>query len=274
MTFTSGTICAVILTLNEDSVLERSLSSVQWCDEVVVLDSGSQDLTHSIALSFGATLIEHVQPDPFLITKQRNYALTCPSIKSEWFLFLDADEEISPALAENIRHAISSSDNSITGFELAPRFLFLGKWLKHTQAYPCWHPRIARRGRQSFQGGVWESFSNDTGIERIHIPYEHYAFAKGLDDWIERHLRYAKWEAKCIREGRGQTGQRSTKLRSLSDLLWPLRPLTGFTNKYILCKGFLDGWYGFLFCCMMGMYDLFVVIYVLQQHRLQQGKSL
>ena len=76
--------------------------------------------------------------------------------------------------------------------------MVLGRWLKYTQGYPNWHPRLLKRGVVHFEGGVWEGFSAARSISRIHQPYEHYAFSKGIDDWLERHRRYADWEAERI----------------------------------------------------------------------------
>lgn len=274
MTTKYSSICAVVLTLNEEAVLARALGSVQWCDEVLVLDSGSSDRTEQITRSFGAKFLQNIQPGEFLITEQRNFALRHPLIQSEWVLFLDADEEISSELALLLRSNVSNCSAETTGFELAPRYLFLGKWLKYTQSYPSWHPRIARKSIQSFKGGVWESFAFEKGIERIKLPYEHYAYSKGLDDWLNRHIRYAKWEAKRILKVKGTSSSRKRTLRYISDNFWTLRPLSGFINKYFLSLGFFDGWQGLLFSLMMSAYDLFVVLYIIEYKRTSKGKSL
>ena len=151
------TIAGVVLTLNEEQDLPRALRSIEWCDELLVVDSGSTDRTSEVADQCGARFLQHLQSPPFLITEQRNWALDKAGLQSDWVLFLDADEEIGPELAETILSSINSS-SELDAYELSPRYWFLGQWLKRTQGYPNWHPRLVKRGSVYFQGGVWKGF--------------------------------------------------------------------------------------------------------------------
>ena len=268
-----------MLCLNEVTNLPRCLASLAWCDELLVVDSGSQDGSQSQAQELGAKVLEHHQQGPFLITEQRNWALEHGGLRSEWVLFLDADETVGDACREAIRQAIQLQ-NPPDGFELTPRYWFLGRWLKHTQGYPNWHPRLLRRERLRFEGGVWESFRADAHIGRIETPYEHYAFSKGIDDWLERHGRYADWEASKITaflSGGGAAAlgtRRWLWLRKLSAQLWPLRPVLRFSQKYVLQRGFLEGWQGLLFALLMASYDLITVVKVIERRRAEKGLPL
>ena len=265
-------IAAVVLCLNEANNLSRALNSLSWCDERLVVDSGSTDTSKSVAVKEGARVIEHRQSGRFLITEQRNWALDQGGLRSEWVLFLDADEEVSSSCRQAIQKALNQQ-NPPDGFELTPRYWFLGRWLKRTQGYPNWHPRLLRRGRIRFEGGVWESFPIGKTIGRINTPYEHYAFSKGIDDWLERHIRYANWEADRIvayqhsgdRQALGT--QRALRLRLLSAKLWPLRPLLRFVQKYFIQGGFIEGWQGLLFALMMACYELITVVKVIEKQR-------
>ena len=272
-------IAGVVLTLNEEKDLPRALQSLSWCDELVVVDSGSTDRTQEVAEKCGAHFVQHIQTPPFLITEQRNWALEHSGIQSEWVLFLDADEMVGEVLAEHVLHLIYSSSD-LDAYELTPRYWFLGKWLKRTQGFPNWHPRLVRRGRAFFDGGVWESFSAGAKIGRIHEPYEHYAFSKGLDDWILRHLRYASWEAKKILIHK-QTRQldsfgtgRSLFLRRLAADFLPIRPLMRFAQKYIFQAGFSEGWQSLLYCLMISFYDLMIIIKIIEGRRQSRGDQL
>lgn len=271
-------IAAVVLTLNEELNLPRALESLKWCDETIVLDSGSIDNTHEIAITSGARLYTHIQTPPFRITDQRNWALAHCQIKSKWVLFLDADEMISPNLASHILQSIQNTTSD--AFLLAPRYWFFGKWLKRVQSYPSWHPRLLRLGTVRFVGGVWESFSPGASISRIALPYEHFAFSKGIDDWIMRHLRYSDWEAKSIIKylDTGKLSSFGTNrkliLRALSSRFYLARPFSRFIYKYFFLRGFLDGWQGLLYCTLVFTYDLITVVKVLQLTRLQHDKPL
>lgn len=270
-------IAGVVLTLNEEKDLSRALKSLNWCDDLVVLDSGSSDHTTSIALAHNARVFVHVPSQPFLITDQRNWGLKNCDIECDWILFLDADEVITPALHSSIISSITFNPN-ITAYELAPRYLFLGKWLKHTQSYPTWHPRLVARDLVTFTGGVWESFSDTATIGRIFEPYDHFAFSKGLDDWLLRHLRYAHWEAQiatAFLENKDKNSfrtHRKLSFRILAARLWPVRPILRFSHKFILNGGFLDGWRGLLFCLLMFFYETMTVILIIQNKR--ESKSL
>ena len=277
--FARQTIAGVVLCLNEAENLPRALDSLTWCDEVLVIDSGSTDGSQEIAISCGARMLQHRQIGQFLITEQRNWTLNQGQLQSDWVLFLDADEEIGGRCKEAIERAIQHPA-AADGYELTPRYWFLGRWLKYTQGYPNWHPRLLKQGVLHFEGGVWESFSSAGSISRIHEPYEHYAFSKGIDDWLERHRRYAGWEAERIEAvltGGGVQAlgtQRWKQLRFVMARAWPLRPIFRFAQKYVLQGGFLEGWQGLLFALLMAGYDLITVVKVIEKRRQTRGLSL
>lgn len=266
------TIAGVVLSLNEARNLPRSLRSLSWCDELVVVDSGSTDGSEDVAARHGARVLQHRQEGRFLITHQRNWALEHGGLHSDWVLFLDADEEVGPRCRNAIITAIGSASTTV-GFELTPRYWFLGRWLRRTQGYPNWHPRLVRRGALHFEGGVWESFPAGSPVGRIQAPYEHYAFSKGMDDWLERHQRYADWEAERIlaflAQGDSQAlaTRRHLAQRRLAARLWPLRPVLRFSQKYLLQGGFLEGWQGLIFALLMAGYELITVVKVIEGRR-------
>lgn len=271
-----STIAAVVLTLNEEHNLSRALSSLAWCDELLVLDSGSIDSTEAVARHHNAKFVVHKQSSPFQITEQRNWALDRCGLRSKWVLFIDADEEVSPVLAEEI-HKLISAPSRFNSYELTPRYWFFGKWLKRTQGFPNWHPRLLQREVVRFQGGVWESFSDTALTSRIHIPYEHFAFSKGIDDWLERHQRYSSWDAIEIDQYLSTKTLRSTRkrrLRAFTSNLWPLRPLLRFIQKYLFQFGFLEGWQALLYCLLICFYDLMTITKLIQLRRHRAGLPL
>lgn len=273
------TVAGVVLCLNESENLHRCLRSLWWCDELLVVDSGSHDGSQEIARKLGAQVAERKQEKRFLITEQRNWALEHGGLSSDWVLFLDADEEIGVKCKDSITQAIRTQETMV-GFELTARYWFLGRWLKRTQGYPNWHPRLVCRGKVLFEGGVWESFSAKEKVGRITEPYEHYAFSKGIDDWLERHQRYADWEAVRILDylsGGGAEAfgtRRWLRLRKFAAHMWPLRPALRFSQKYVLQGGFLEGWQGLVLALLMAGYDLITVIKVIEHRRKSRGLQL
>jgi glycosyltransferase involved in cell wall biosynthesis len=266
-------ISAIILTKNEVANLKRCIGSLQWCEEVVVLDSGSTDGTTQLAESLGAKVFQHIQPPPFKISEQRNWALENCNLKGEWVLFLDADEVIPPNLATEIQSVCFVNEQKYNAFEISARYLFWGKWLKLTQGYPNWHPRLLKLGEVRFTGGVWEHFVPGTKVGKISVPYDHYANSKGFGDWLERHDRYSSWDSQKIVEFL-ETGkvaslgtERKLKLRLLAARLWPLRPIVRFIQMYFLRLGFLEGYTALVFCLLYAVYEFMIVVKITELKR-------
>lgn len=258
MSSISSRISAVILTLNEEETISRAISTLTWCDEVFVVDSDSHDRTREIATASGASVYVHKQDGPFLISDQRNWAISNLPIESEWILFLDADEECTPEFRDEILRVISMT--RLDAYYAAPAFMYYGKWLKHISGFPNWHPRLIRRKSSiSFTGGVWEDFCKKNSAGYISSPYIHETNAKGLEDWIAKHFRYAHWESmKIIGYSSPDASDRRGLLRSLRYRLGPLRKYIAILYLFIVRKGFLDGAEGRSYLRRMFIYELLI----------------
>jgi glycosyltransferase involved in cell wall biosynthesis len=273
-------ISAVVLTKNEETNIVRCLNSLQWCQDIVILDSGSEDGTVMRAENLGAKIFTNIQPPPFNIAKQRNWALNNCQLQGKWVLFVDADETIPPDLAREIQRVCNDQNAIYNAFELTPRYLFLGKWLKRTQGYPNWHPRLVKLGEVSFTGGVWEHFNPEAKIGRIDVPYDHFANSKGFSDWLERHDRYSTWDAQHIvdfletNQSQSLGTDRKLKLRMLAAKLWPFRPLARFVQMYFIRLGFTEGITALIFCLLYGMYEFMTVIKIIEIKREKAGLPL
>src|SRR5260370_3516007 len=124
------TISVAIVAMDEEANIGRTLASVGWADEIVLVDSGSKDRTCEIAREHGARVI--VEPWRGYVA-QKQYAIELCT--KDWVLLLDADEEVSPGLAEEIRGAIASP-NAAPGYTLRRKNLFLGRWIRHGGFFP------------------------------------------------------------------------------------------------------------------------------------------
>ncbi|MFT3828371.1 MAG: glycosyltransferase family 2 protein [Opitutaceae bacterium] len=272
-------VAAVVLTKNEAGNLERCFASLRWCAEIVVVDSGSTDGTQAKARDLGARVLEHVQPPPFKIDQQRNWALEHGGIIAPWVLFLDADETVPAALADELTR-IGAAPASHDGYELTPRYLFWGTWLRRTQGFPNWHPRLVRLGHARFAGGVWEHFETGTNVGRIAEPYDHFANSKGLSDWLARHDRYSSWDAEKVvaflESGRGDAlgTARKARLRRWAARFWPLRPWARFCQMYFLRLGFLEGRAALAFCLLYFFYEWMTVVKIVELRRHRKGLPL
>jgi glycosyltransferase involved in cell wall biosynthesis len=229
------TLSVVIITQNEEANLSRTLQSVGWADERIVLDSGSTDRTVAIARDLGAQIFEESWKG---YSGQKNSAIGKAS--GDWILSLDADEEVSPELAESIKRAVAG-DQSTNGYFMARRNFFLGRWIRHGGFYPDRKLRLFRRGTGQFvERDVHETMRVDgpTGIldgDLIHHSYP------TLSGYIDTMNRYSSLGA--------QIAARKKKVsRSFAAFLFNVyyRPAMNLTWNYIFRGGFLDGREGFL----------------------------
>ncbi|MEH1767109.1 MAG: glycosyltransferase family 2 protein [Nostoc sp.] len=277
----SFSVSSVILTKNEVFNIERCITSLQWCKEIVVVDSGSSDGTIQLANELGAKIFTHIQSPPYKAAVQRNWALQNCSLTGDWVLFVDADEVITLNLAGEIQRVCSSPENPFNAFQLPPRYLFWGKWMKRTLSYPVWHDRLLKRGEVFFaDGGYMEHFTEGAKLGRLNEPYDHYANSKGVTDWFERVGRYSSWDAECIFNflETGNPNAIGTKnklnLRILATKFWFIRPVARFIYMYIIKLGFLEGWQALIFSLLIATYEFMVVVKIIDLKRLKAGLPL
>lgn len=273
-----STLTAVILTLNEEQNLRRCVEALRWCDDLVVVDSGSTDQTNALATALGARVFTHRPERPYQISKQRNWALDECAIQTEWVLFVDADEVVTEALQREIRRRLPLHE--FDAFQLAPKNLFRGQWMKRSLGYPIWHDRLLRLGKARIEGGVWEHFAPGVSVGRIGEPYLHYGSSKGFSEWLERHDRYSSWDADGVvsylanRRSDAFGTARKVRQRALAARAWRLRPLLRFLHMYLLRRGFLDGRCALSFCLRYVVYEYMTVEKVVEKRLQAQGRPL
>jgi glycosyltransferase involved in cell wall biosynthesis len=221
----------VIIALNEEANLARTLASVAWADEIIVVDCGSTDRTREVAESFQAKFYT----EPWKgFAAQKNSALAKAS--GDWVLSLDADEEVEPALADEIR-AVLAANPSVAGFWIPRKNFFLGRWIKHGSFYPDPKLRLFRRGAGHFERRlVHEDISLDGTSARLQHHLLHHAYPT-LEDYIEHMNRYSSLGAQMAVEKRP---------RGFSFVDIVVRPKLTFFYNYVLRLGFLDGREGLL----------------------------
>ncbi len=260
-------ISVLIPVRNEAANLAACLASVAWCDEIVVVDSGSTDGTPAIAQAAGARVVDFRWNGAF--PRKKNWALANVAWKHEWVFIIDADERATPELEHAMRAALAGPH---TGYYVNRRFWFLDGWLNHCGYYPSWNLRLFRHrhGRYEQPAGAIATGSGDNEVhEHVELQgtsgylageMEHHAFPD-IATWVEKHNRYSNWEAK--QQVAGETGDAAgldphlARKRRLRRLAWrlPFRPTLRFLYHYVWRAGFLDGYRGFVFCRLMGWYE-------------------
>lgn len=259
-----------IITKNEEANIRRTLESVKWADEIVVVDSGSTDRTCEIAREYGAKVFVEEWKG---FAKQKNSALD--KCTSDWILSLDADEEVGSDLASSIKRLLAvfpSIENQMKapanegqfsdsldhvelmmaleeqndidggegfyGFRIPRKNMFMGKWVKHGGFYPDDKVRLVRCGCGGFQErAVHETIVLKGMAGRLKAPLIHHAYPT-LSGYIEHMNRYSELGAEMVVEKKGKVG--------FSFINIVLRPLATFLYNYFFRLGFLDGKEGLL----------------------------
>lgn len=261
-------ISVVILTFNEEVNIKKCLQSVAWTDDVIVIDSGSNDKTCEIAKSFNSKIL-HRKFDNF--ANQRNYAIDHGDLKYNWVLHLDADEVVSKELHLEMKEIIQNK-TEFSAYQIPSKLIFLGKWLKFSGMYPSYQVRFGKKDKLRFKmvgHGQRETLPiNEVGIFKGFLI--HYNFSKGISEWISKHSKYAKAEALLALSNNYAvtlddlkyllSSNKTKKRRSLKklSLLIPFRPFFRFCYIYFIRLGFLDGIAGLQYALLISNYQWFI----------------
>lgn len=230
-----------IITLNEEDNIKKCLDSIkEIADEIIVVDSGSTDKTVEIAKKYGVKVYERKFDN---YSNQKNYA--AEKTTGDWILSLDADEEINPELAEEIKKAIKATNYS--AYSMPRKNIILGRWIKYTRWQPEFdrHVWLWRKGRGKWLGEVHEELTVDGEVGRLKNAKVHYQYER-VSDFMDMMNRYSEFDA----------GQRVKKGIKFSYFRFFLDPIYNFLVRYIYRWGFLDGWRGFVLSYLMGIYHL------------------
>lgn len=259
----------VILARDEVINIAQCVTAVQWCDDIVVVDDASTDRTAELARSCGARVVQHSFVN---FAEQRNWAMEHADLKNEWVLHLDADEVVTDSLSEELQLKLATVSGDVAAFRMCRKTMFQGRWLKYSDGFPVWIMRLVRKGRAQFEKyghGEVAVPAVSGSLGTIREPFLHFAFSRGIEDWISRHNRYSTREAMLEFESfprinwselfSNDKARRRSALRTLSRRL-PFRPQTRFCYQYFLKLGLLDGKDGLVFCRLMAMYEEWIVL--------------
>jgi glycosyltransferase involved in cell wall biosynthesis len=221
-------ISAVVITYNERENIRRCLESIKWVDEIIVIDSGSSDGTYEIAKEY-AKVITH----PWLgYAKQKNFGISLT--KNEWILSIDADEELTPSLKEEILQELDKS--SYDGYYFPRQSFFLDKWIKYSGWYPDYQLRLFKKSKGRFnEKSVHEKVIIEGKVKYLKNHLLHYPY-KSLEDYFKKFNEYTSLSS-----------EEDYKKGKKFNIFYPiLIPFLFFLKSYVLKKGFLDGRAGFI----------------------------
>jgi glycosyltransferase involved in cell wall biosynthesis len=278
-------VSVIVPVRNEAHNLARCLESLRDAGEVYVIDSNSTDATVETARSFGAKVVQfHYQGG---WPKKRQWAMDTLPLSFDWVLLVDADEAMTPELAEEIQNAIRQP--GFDGYCIELQMYFLGRRLRHSGAN-FYKLSLFRRGRGRYECRLKEQDNSMCDMEvhehvvvdgktaKLKNPLLHHN-VESLSRYIQKHDEYSNWEARVWLNGDASSeelppsffGTQAQRRRWLRKKLFSLpgSPVLFFIYKYIFRFGFLDGTPGLIYCGMQGIqfFNIKAKIYELRTRR-------
>lgn len=268
----------IILTLDEAVNIRKAVASVGDRAPVVVVDSGSTDDTRALAEAAGAEVHEHAFVD---YASQRNFALDLVRDRFRWVFFLDADEEIPPALWDDIERTIERDE--VDGAYVGLTFHVLGRELRHGPFAGASILRLMRADMARFTRGTNERV-DDSAMRVTTLGKLKHDDAKPLASWFRKHVRYAEREARLYLEQREAGGSLEgaslrTKRGRMVAARWaydrmPLlvRPFIHLGRAVVMQSGWRDGLPGLLYAGMQSFwYPMLIDLLVIEEKWLRSG---
>lgn len=218
-------VSAVIITHNEAARIADCLAAVAFCDEIVVVDSGSTDGTQRICAERGTRVVEQTWLG---FGAQKRFAVAQAS--HDWVLCIDADEIVSDLLRSNIEHALANGGEA-GGYEIPRRNRFMGRWLQYGEGYPDWCLRLFDRRVANWSNDtVHEKVTTGAIVQRLNGDLMHDS-ACSLERYLEKQNRYTSLQADALIAAGKRVGAVTVVLS----------PLSRFLKFYLMRQGFRDG---------------------------------
>jgi glycosyltransferase involved in cell wall biosynthesis len=223
-------ISVVIIAKNAASQIGECIDSVAFVDEVLVVDSGSEDETRAIAEVRGCRVIEK---DWLGFGRQKQFAVS--EAKHDWVLCLDIDERVSNALKASIGAVFQAGAPKHMAYRMPRKNRFLGRWLNHGEGYPDWSLRLFHRAHASWSNDdVHEAVITTVEVGRLKGDLMHDS-AEDVTNYLAKQNRYSSLHAQALYT----QGVRAGYLKLF------LSPFARFVKFYFIRLGFLDGGPGF-----------------------------
>lgn len=228
-------ISAIILTKNSASTLPKTLDSLSWCHDVIVIDDESRDNTVGIAKKAGATVFTHSSNDDF--AAQRNWAMG--KVKGDWILFVDSDEVVTPQLAAEIQNV-----GTMNGYYIPRKDYLFGRWLEHGEMGRVRLLRLAKKDAGNWKRPVHEVWNVEGATGQLSNPILHYPHPN-VAQFIEEINRYSTINARYL------------KSQGIHARGWHIvaYPIGKFFLDYFWYLGFFDGTAGAIVAIMMSFHS-------------------
>jgi glycosyltransferase involved in cell wall biosynthesis len=234
-------LCGVVIAYNEEAHIADCLASLAFCDERLVVDAFSGDETAARAAAVGARVIQRAFDN---FAGQRNAALDAVRGQAEWVLFLDADERIPSALADEILAVLRSPQ--AVGYRIPRHNYLFGRLTRGAGWYPDYQTRLMRVDAAHYDPTrkVHEVVILNGPQGTLSVPIEHYNYVD-IAQFHQKQRKYVQYEAQILYEA----GQRPKPHNYL------LQPLREFRRRFWTLKGYCDGLHGLRLSFWMAWYE-------------------
>lgn len=236
-------ISAVVLTKNEEKNIARCLASLQWCDEIIVIDDYSIDKTVEIAKKANATVYQRSLNGDF--ARQRNFGLT--KAKNDWVLFIDADEVVSKDLADEMYQQTSQFLTRVNGFSVKREDVMWGRTLRFGEVGNIRLVRLARRDKGEWVGKVHEVWQVTGPLSGLKHSLQHYP-----------HRTVAEFLSEVNTYSTLRSQELFAQKRKTNFVEIVAYPKAKFFLNYIVKQGFRDGIPGLIVALMMSFHSFLV----------------
>lgn len=245
-----ATISVVISAWNEEKKIKQCLESLDWADEIVVVDNSSTDTTGKIARHYKAKV--YIQPNNPMLNVNKNFGFE--NATGDWILSLDADEIIPESLAREIKEHVNNSDKS--GYWIPRKNILFGKWIRHGLWWPDKQLRLFRRGKGRFPcAHVHEYLEVDGVTDALQEPYIHYNY-ESVSQFIRKmDTLYTESDVQKL-------------LRTRYQFAWydAIRfPVSDFVKVFFAQEGYKDGLHGLILAILQGFYSFVVFAKIWEQ---------
>jgi (heptosyl)LPS beta-1,4-glucosyltransferase len=245
----------VISAYNEQKKIRTCLESVKFADEIVFVDNSSTDKTVKIAKEYTKKIF--IQPnEPTKIDLQKNLGIA--KATGDWIFVLDADEQITPALAHELKELMKSDPTGINGFWIPRKNIIFDKWIQHSGWYPDHQLRLFRRGKGKYEKAHYHepiAVSGETEKLSEHIMHNNF---EHMGQFLYKSLQvYAPNEAEeLLRKGYIFNYRDAIRL-----------PVKEFLSRYFAREGYKDGFHGLMLALLMAVYHFTIFAYLWEKKK-------
>lgn len=241
-------ITAAILTKNEEKNLPFCLKSISWVDEVIIVDDNSTDKTIILAKKAKAKIFKRKLDD---FASQRNFALS--QVKTPWVLLIDADERVTPQLAEEIKLAVKSK--KFNGYRFPRKNVIFGKWVKYSGWYPDWQLHLFKTKKGKYIKKVHEQVKIEGRVSELKSALLHNNY-QSISQYLTKIVPYTSLEAENLID----SGYKFAWV----DLL--KKPLGEFLRRFFAEEGYQDGIHGLALSLLQAFAELIVYLRIWEKN--------